>query len=68
MMLSLVSKADAKLKQNISFWSVNSFDFTLEKLHKITRMDRSTKHALLNEMQVAPVITTKRYATFVAIE
>ena len=33
MMLLLVYKEDAWLKQNMSCWSVNSFDFALEKLH-----------------------------------
>ena len=56
--LLLVWKAEAWLKQNMSCWSVNSFDFALEKLHshwnaraifprKIERINRPTRHVFL---------------------
>ena len=58
LLVLLVYKADAWLKQNMSCCSVNSFDFALEKLHsrwsaraffprKIERINRPTKHVFL---------------------
>ena len=47
--LLLVWKADAWLKQNMSCWSVNSFDVVLKKLHsRIERINRPTRHVLLH--------------------
>ena len=49
-MLLLIKKADACLKQNMSCWSVNSFDFFPRK---IERINGPTKHAFLHNCWAA---------------
>ena len=72
-MLLLVWKADAWLKQNMSCWSVNSFDFLLENCtraealvqffqRKIERINRPTRHVLLQICHIK--VWTQLPATF----
>ena len=62
-MLLLISKADVWLKQNMSYWSANSFDFPLEELHshwraraffprKTERINRPIRHVLLHDLRL----------------